>query len=265
MEQAALKTRQTFKYFWREIFWEQRRIVPFVDFAAVKAKFYDPPETQRDSGDLDAEQMWLVEVDFDGEQIQGTLINTPRSLKSWKQGDQVSISISQLCDWMYVTIGEVFGGFTVDLMRSRMTEKERAEHDQAWGLDFGEVSEVQLVPSNHFGESNKGLLSHFRRPKKSNQDFAKVAAKEHPMSVSMSKRLAQELMKDLQTIHETDKDGFSLLHDFSLAGSLDCVDVCLKYGVDPGQVASNGMTPLALAKSLDWTRVMELLEKSDTK
>ena len=43
MDQAALKARDTFRYFWREMAWEQRRIVPALELAAVKAGFSDPP------------------------------------------------------------------------------------------------------------------------------------------------------------------------------------------------------------------------------
>ena len=268
MEQAALKARQTFKYFWREVSWERRRIVPALDLAAVKATFSDPPEVRaQNPGGMEAEHMWLLEVDFDGKQIQGTLINSPHSLKSVREGDRVKISISQLCDWMYVVEGKVYGGFTVDLMRSRMKDHERMEHDQAWGFDFGEAGEVQLVPPGYIGESNgkKGLFSFFSKPKKSTQDFAKVAATEHPMSVNMRESLDQALTKDPQMIQHVDDNGFHILHQLSLAGSWDGVDVCLKHGADPGQVASNGMTPLALAKSLDWTRVVELLEKTGAK
>lgn len=132
MEQVAAKARQTFKYFWREMAWEHRRIIPGLDLAVVKASFSDPPEIrERNPGGLDVEHMWLSEVEFDGRQIRGTLINSPHSLKSFHDGDRVTIAGKQLCDWMYVIAGYVYGGFTVDLMRSRMSKGERSQHDNA--------------------------------------------------------------------------------------------------------------------------------------
>src|SRR5687768_4780665 len=147
MEQASAKARETFRFFWREMAWERRRIIPACDMSAVKAAFADPPEVRaRNPGGLEVEHMWISEVDFDGQQIYGTLLNSPDSLQSFQEGDQVEIPMQQLSDWMYVVSGEVCGGFTVDLMRSRMGKAERAQHDQAWGLDFGEVGIVNVVP-----------------------------------------------------------------------------------------------------------------------
>lgn len=267
MEQAAAKARQTFRYCWREMAWEQRRIIPALDLIAVKASFSDPPEIRaRNPGGLEMEHMWLLDIEFDGRQIQGTLINSPHSLKSVKEGDRVTIAGKQLFDWMYVISGNVYGGFTVDLMRSRMGKKERKAHDDAWGFDFGEVGVVPLVPSDYIGEpaaKKKGMFSIFSRGSASQpQDYNKVAAAEHPMSVNMRDSLDEALTKDAQMVHQADDRGFTLLHQLSLAGSLDGVDVCLKHGADVKKPASNGMTPFALAKALSWKRVMERLQKA---
>ena len=63
MEQAAAKARQTFRFFWREMAWEQRRIVPGLDLAAVKGSFSDPPEIRAENrGGFEVEHMWLLEV-----------------------------------------------------------------------------------------------------------------------------------------------------------------------------------------------------------
>ena len=70
MEQAAAKARQTFRFFWREMAWEQRRIVPGLELAAVKGAFSDPLEIRAENpGGFEVEHMWLLEVDFDGRQL----------------------------------------------------------------------------------------------------------------------------------------------------------------------------------------------------
>lgn len=266
MEQAAAKARQTFKYFWRELAWEHRRIVPGLDLAAVKASFSDPPEIQaQNSGSLEVEHMWLLEVEFDGRRIEGTLINSPHSLESFQEGDRVTITGKQLFDWMYVIAGNVYGGFTVDVMRSRMGKGERTQHDKAWGFDFGEVGVVPLVPPEYIGDpplKKKGLLSLISGSKVIPQDYARVAAAEHPMSVNMRESLDQALTENPRMIQQTDDRGYSFLHQLSLAGSRDGVDVCLKHGADPEATAPNGMTPYALAKCLGWKRVMERLQQA---
>jgi hypothetical protein len=47
MQAAYEKARATFRYFWREVAWEQRRIVPGLDLAAVKAPFSDSEKGDR--------------------------------------------------------------------------------------------------------------------------------------------------------------------------------------------------------------------------
>jgi len=266
MEQAAAKARNTFRFFWREMAWEQRRIVPALDLAAVKASFSDPPDIRaQNPGGLEVEHMWLLEVDFDGRELLATLINSPQSLRSFREGDRVKIPGKQICDWMYVIAGNVYGGFTVDVLRSRMGKGERKQHDQAWGFDFGDVGVVNLVPPDYIGDAppkKKGILSFFGASKATPQDYNKVAATEHPMSVNSRASLDQTLTQKPNFLHETDHRGFNFLHQLSLAGSWDGVDICLKHGADAKKAASNGMTPMALAKSLGWKRVMDRLQQA---
>ena len=266
MEQAATKARQTFRFFWREMAWEQRRIIPGLELAAVKVSFSDPAEVRaRNPGGLEVEHMWLLEVDFDGRELQGTLINSPHSLQSVKAGDRVTVAGKQIFDWMYVTAGNVYGGFTVDLMRSRMGTGERKQHDQAWGFDFGDVGVVNLVPPDYIGEApakKKGFLSRFGSSKSVPQDYARVAATEHPMSVNMRDSFNHTLTKNPSLVHETDDHGYNFLHQLSLAGSWNGVDVCLQHGADPMKTAPNGMTPFTLAKCFGWKRVMERLQQA---
>lgn len=265
MEAAGRKARQTFKYFWREVAWERRRIVPALELAGVKASLFDPPGVRAANPDsLEVEHMWLLDVDFDGRQVEGTLINTPQSLKSYQEGQRVRIPGRQLCDWMYVCMGGVCGGFTVDLMRSRMSVRERKQHDRAWGYDFGDVGIVPLIPPSYLDEASpkkKGLLSRFSKTSQPPQDYAKVSATEHPMSVNMRDSFDETLTENPEILKDVDEKGQTFLHQLALAGSLDGVDVCLKHGASIVTPAANGMTPFDLAKCLSWKRVMERLQK----
>ena len=129
MRRAYEQARSTFRYFWRELAWERRRIVPALDLACVKAPFSDGPSQHRTKGSPEVEQMWLNEIDFDGQFVSGILLNEPNRLKSVKVGDSAQFTLDHITDWMYVVDGEVYGAFTVNLIRSRMSAKECKDHD----------------------------------------------------------------------------------------------------------------------------------------
>jgi len=129
MQRAYETARGTFRYFWREVAWERRRIVPALDLACVKAPFSDGRRVS--STNPEVEHMWIGEVDFDGQFVQGELLNNPNWLTSVKAGDAARIPLAEISDWMYAIGGEVYGAYTVNLMRSRMGARELREHDTA--------------------------------------------------------------------------------------------------------------------------------------
>ena len=148
MQRAIKLARQTFRFFWRELSWEQRRIIPGLDVACVKVAFCDPPGSTPADEPAEVEQMWINDVDFDGKQVSGTLINSPNWLTSVSEGDHVQIKPGQLTDWMYAIQGKVYGALTVNVIRSQMGDAERSQHDDAWGLEFGNPGELRFVPAD---------------------------------------------------------------------------------------------------------------------
>ncbi len=73
--QAAIANAQaTFKFFWRELSWEARRIIKGLEMAAVKMAF---PVQGNDPELPTVENMWLSEVALDGVSISGVLLNEP--------------------------------------------------------------------------------------------------------------------------------------------------------------------------------------------
>lgn len=248
MQHAYEIARATFRYFWREVAWERRRIVPGLDLACVKAPFSDGQRGPLATGAPNAEQMWLSEIDFDGECVTGVLLNSPNWVKSVKKGDTVRIPLGEITDWMYAMSGVVFGAHTVNLMRSRMGADERAEHDAAWGLDFGDPSQVRIAPALGAGWQPKNWL-----------DATEAAAHEHPMSENMAPSLKQQLAKDSSFVSSKGDNGWTLLHHQALAGSVATVKVLLEAGADPDAQTDDGKTALQLAQSLGWDRVVALL------
>jgi uncharacterized protein YegJ (DUF2314 family) len=250
MQRAYENARATFRYFWREIAWERRRIVPALDLACVKAPFTDGKQATRAKGTPEAEHMWLGEVDFDGRVVSGVLLNDPNWLKTVKKGDSARLPLAEISDWMYAISGEVFGAYTVNHLRSRMGRRERQEHDRAWGLNFGDPTKIRVAPEPDKG---RGLLKGW---------FGKRQAdpEEHPMSEGMASSLREQLAADPSLLSAKDDRGWALLHQEALAGNTAAVKVLLEAGADPNAVTDHGMTPAQLARSLGWDKVVALLD-----
>ena len=234
MQKAYDQARASFRYFWRECAWEQRRIVPGLDLACVKAPFADPGAT--DSSQV--EQMWVDDVDYDGTRVEGTLLNAPNWLTSVSQGDRLQLPC--ITDWMYAIHGRVYGAFTVNLIRSRMSPDECAQHDEAWGLDFGDPRVIEVIPPPADGA-----------PVDLNAD--------HPMSINMGESLQQHLAANPHEVQQADDRGWTMLHQLALAGSTTGVTVLLAHGADPNAVTGHGLRPLHLANVLGWTQVAQIL------
>jgi uncharacterized protein len=141
MARAYEEAQKTFRYFWRELSWDMRRIVPALENAVIKLPFSDDPDS-RDASDY--EFMWVSDVNFDGAHLTGTLLNQPRFLQTWTEDDPVEMPFGHLLDWMFAVQGKAFGGYTTSLVRARMSDGERRSYDDAWGLDFGKPGEMRI-------------------------------------------------------------------------------------------------------------------------
>lgn len=231
MQQAHEHARATFRYFWREIAWDRRRIVPSLTLACVKAPFGDANAPPAREGVPQVEHMWLTDVDWDGQCVRGVVANSPNWIESIREGDAASFPVDQISDWMYVLSGEVYGAFTVNLLRFRMSPQERQQHDQAWGLDFGDPGKIRVTD-----EKAHELLS---------QNMANV--------------LREQLPKNPSLLSAKGFNGWTLLHQDASSGSVLTVQTLLEAGADPNAKSDNGMTPGQLAEALGWDAVVELL------
>jgi uncharacterized protein YegJ (DUF2314 family) len=128
---AAMQTaRDQFPKFWHEVSQDYRRIIPALGGSMVKAYFHD---AQSKHG---GEHMWVSEVDYDGATITGVLSDRPRQVRSVRTGERVTFPLERLSDWFYVDEDKAVGAFTVRLLRTRMTEEERQEHDSHYSFQF---------------------------------------------------------------------------------------------------------------------------------
>ncbi|OLV71235.1 hypothetical protein BS580_15895, partial [Acinetobacter baumannii] len=133
----------TFKYFWRELYWESRRIVPALELAYVKCAFIQ--ENLEDKNEPLIEYMWIDQVDFDGSTISGILLNEPYIIENVQAGETVRLQFESIVDWMFLSNGTVHGAFTIQEYRKTLNASGRKEYDEAWGIDFGNPDEILLV------------------------------------------------------------------------------------------------------------------------
>ena len=89
------------------------------DFS-LKAKFQEGEK---------AEHMWVNNPTISGDSIKGKLGNDPDNLKKVRMGMTVTVSRDRVSDWMYVDDGKLVGGYTLRVLRDKMSAKERKEFD----------------------------------------------------------------------------------------------------------------------------------------
>lgn len=224
MVDASMKARHTLRYFWREIYWDRRRIISGVDIGMVKAAFQEG---------VIVEHMWVSDIYFDGYVVNGFLANQPNELTNINRGDPVEIKLHEtLTDWLLYSCGVVYGGFSIHEMRLNMSESERAGHDEAWGLPFGDPAAPEL-------------------PEDVGQD--------HPMAANMVEPMMNFLKEDPDALTNSDEMDYTMLHDEAVAGNVPMIKVLLKCGADKNAKTKRGDTPLDLATKLGWTEAMKLL------
>ena len=248
MEEAQKKAQETFKYFWKELSWENRRIIPALNVACLKIAFKYPKGK---------EHMWVDDIDFSSwEKISGVLMNEPNwvSLKQW---DKVEVNVEDISDWMYANAMDwkVYGAFTVNLIRSRMSEQERQQHDKAWWLNFGNPNEIKIIPES---EKKKSIFSFFKNPKKDDSNLTK----EHPMCINTENQFREQLKKSKEMVELRDNFENTLLHAEALAWNGLMVKALLDNWADKNAKNKYWKTPLNFAKQMKWDNIIKILENS---
>ena len=84
--------------------------------------------------DARAEHMWITNVRLFGDQIGGILDNEPLKLRLVKRGDEVRVQKNDVSDWMYVENGKLVGGYTIRVLREKMSAEERQAFDRKLGM-----------------------------------------------------------------------------------------------------------------------------------
>jgi uncharacterized protein YegJ (DUF2314 family) len=79
------------------------------------------------------EHMWLNSVYYDGQFIHGNIANDPVYVKNVKLGEAVKVLPEDISDWMYVVDGKLVGGYTIRVLRNRLSPEEQNQFDsESW-------------------------------------------------------------------------------------------------------------------------------------
>jgi uncharacterized protein YegJ (DUF2314 family) len=77
------------------------------------------------------EHFWVGITKFDGMQFEGTINNEPALVKTIKEGEKVKVEKARVEDWMYIENKKLVGGYTVRVLRNRLTPEERKALDDS--------------------------------------------------------------------------------------------------------------------------------------
>ena len=83
-----------------------------------------------------SEHIWAVDIEKIGNDYFGIIDNLPNSETNIKLNDKVKIEKDKISDWMFSKNGKLFGGFTIKVLRNRMSELEKKNFDKEFILSI---------------------------------------------------------------------------------------------------------------------------------
>lgn len=100
---------------------------PEIEVKSLKVKFQNQ---------TDSEHIWLSNVKFKDGKYSGVLDNEPEYITEHKIGDKVNVDSKNISDWMYIDNGKLFGGYTIKVLRNRMSDAEKKQFDSESGMQI---------------------------------------------------------------------------------------------------------------------------------
>ncbi len=95
---------------------------PDQTYFSVKKMFTDGPYK---------EHIWLTEVTYDGQYFLGVVANEPVDVRNIGYGDDVSVSPTEISDWMFVEKNKLKGGYTIRALKKKLSHDKQKEYDQS--------------------------------------------------------------------------------------------------------------------------------------
>lgn len=85
-----------------------------------------------------SEHIWITDLILEDGQYRGLVGNEPQYTILVEAGQEVTVDPEKISDWMFVEAGKLRGGYTLRVLRSRMSAHERAEFDRSLGITIEE-------------------------------------------------------------------------------------------------------------------------------
>ena len=85
-----------------------------------------------------SEHIWITDLVLENGQYRGLVGNEPQYTILVEAGQEVTVDPEKISDWMYVEDGKLRGGYTLRVLRGRMSPHERAEFDRSFGITIDE-------------------------------------------------------------------------------------------------------------------------------
>jgi uncharacterized protein YegJ (DUF2314 family) len=82
------------------------------------------------------EHIWFTEIQLQDSTYSGVLNNVPSHIEGMKMGERRRLNPADISDWMYGQRGELRGGYTIRVLRNRMSKTERELFDADFGLSI---------------------------------------------------------------------------------------------------------------------------------
>ncbi len=118
MNEAINSANQTIKIFEEALLRKDRNY----KFFAIKSRFKTP---------RGEEHIWLRNIFIRENEYWGIVGNLPEDISEIEVGDTIRIINETISDWMFLDSGRLKGGYTIRLLRARMSDNERQKFDSA--------------------------------------------------------------------------------------------------------------------------------------
>ena len=124
MQFAIKKAQQSFPAFEQAIIQDLAREEPEIVDSLVKYAF--PTE----KSECIVEHMFLSDFEYLDGKLLGILMSEPQYAENVEEGDQITIELNSISDWLYVKDGKVYGGYTFELIWKSFSDDEKQMYIQ---------------------------------------------------------------------------------------------------------------------------------------
>ena len=78
--------------------------------------------------------MWIAEIVLTDRSYKGFVNNDAEKTTEVKYGDTVLVRRDEITDWMYIDSNVLRGGYTIRVVRNRLSKDQRAKMDKNLGF-----------------------------------------------------------------------------------------------------------------------------------